>query len=119
MLGCKAIAASVGAAVALHCFEGMKGGNMQITFPQDPGEYCGRDLVLAFPAVVDGQFVQCAITAEALEDHFGAESLREEDVLRAFQAHRHTIEKAARKMLQELGKKPVLLHSGFFRFYDV
>ena len=31
---------------------------------------------------------------------------------------RQAIEKAARKVLQELGKKPVLLHSGFFRFYD-
>ncbi|MEA3119634.1 MAG: hypothetical protein QOI13_2904 [Paraburkholderia sp.] len=91
---------------------------MQITFPQDPAEYCGRDLVLAFPAVVDGQRVQCAITAEALENHFGAESLREEDILRAFQANRRAIEKAARTMLQELGNKPVLLHSGFFRFYN-
>jgi hypothetical protein len=62
--------------------------------------------------------VQCAITAEALEDHFGAESLREDDVQKAFEAHRHTIESAARKLLQELGNKPVLLHSGFFRFYQ-
>lgn len=91
---------------------------MQISFPIEPPEYCGRDLVLAFPALVDGERVQCAITAEALEDHFGAESLREEDVLAAFETHRHAIEKAAREMLQELGKKPVLLHSGFFRFYD-
>jgi Protein of unknown function (DUF1488) len=91
---------------------------MQITFPQEPAEYCGRDLVLVFPALIDGERVQCAITAEALEDHFDAASLREDDVQRAFEAHRHTIEKAARKVLQELGKKPVLLHSGFFRFYD-
>jgi Protein of unknown function (DUF1488) len=91
---------------------------MQITFPQEPAEYCGRDLVLVFPALVDDERVQCAITAEALEDHFGAESLREEDVQRAFEAHRHAIERAARKVLQELGKKPVLLHSGIFRFYD-
>ncbi len=91
---------------------------MQISFPQEAAEYCGRDLVLAFPALVDGERVQCAITAEALEDHFGAESLREEDVQRAFEANRHAIEHAARKMLQELGKTPVLLHSGFFRFYE-
>jgi hypothetical protein len=91
---------------------------MQITFPQEPAEYCGRDLVLVFPALVDGERVQCAITAEALEDHFGAESLREEHVQRAFEGNRHVIEKAAREVLQELGKKPVLLHSGFFRFYD-
>lgn len=89
---------------------------MQITFPQEPAEYCGRDLVLAFPALVDGERVQCAITAEALEDHFGAASLREEDVLKAFESHRHEIEKAAHELLSELGKKPVLLHSGYFRF---
>ncbi|GLU35605.1 DUF1488 domain-containing protein [Trinickia caryophylli] len=91
---------------------------MHITFPPEPAEYCGRDLVLAFSAVVDGERVQCAITAEALEDHFGAESLREEDVVKAFERNRHAIEKAARRMLHELGKKPVLLHSGFFRFYE-
>ncbi|HEV3104929.1 MAG TPA: DUF1488 domain-containing protein [Trinickia sp.] len=87
---------------------------MQITFPQEPAEYCGRDLVLAFAALVDGERVQCAITAEALEDHFGARSLREQDVVKAFELNRHTIERAAQELLRELGKKPVLLHSGFF-----
>ncbi|HEX7684889.1 MAG TPA: DUF1488 domain-containing protein [Trinickia sp.] len=91
---------------------------MQISFPQEPAEYCGRDLVLAFPALVDGERVQCAITAEALEDHFGAVSLREDDMIAAFERHRREIEKAAGELLNEIGKKPVLLHSGYFRFYD-
>jgi len=91
---------------------------MHISFPAEVPEYCGRDLVLAFPALVDGERVQCAITAEALADHFGAQSLREADVLAAFERHRRAIETAARDMLQALGKKPVLLHSGLFRFYD-
>ena len=89
---------------------------MQIAFPQEPAEYCGRDLVLVFAALVEGERVQCAITAEALQDHFGARSLREEDVVQAFELNRHTIEKAAHALLRELGKKPVLLHSGTFRF---
>ena len=91
---------------------------MHIRFPDDPPQYCGPDLVLTFPALVDGKRVSCSITAEALEDHFGAESPREEDMLRAFEGHRHKIEHAACRMLYELGKKPVVLHSGYFRFYE-
>lgn len=91
---------------------------MQISFPQEPAEYCGRDFALTFPSLVDGERVQCAITAEALEDHFGAASLREDDLMGAFERHRREIERAARDVLSEIGKKPVLLHSGYFRFYD-
>ncbi|WP_144158170.1 DUF1488 domain-containing protein [Paraburkholderia sp. BCC1885] len=91
---------------------------MHITFPQERPEYCGRDLVLAFPAKVNGERVQCAITAEALEDHFGAASLREDDLISAFDTHRHAIEHAARRMLSEVGGKPVLLHSGYLRFCE-
>ncbi|HVW49355.1 MAG TPA: DUF1488 domain-containing protein [Trinickia sp.] len=91
---------------------------MHIHFPQDPPQYCGPELVLTFPAVVDGERVTCSITAEALEDHFGAQSLREEDTLRAFTHHRDKIEHAARKLLHELGNKPVRLHSGYFRFCE-
>jgi hypothetical protein len=91
---------------------------MHITFPRERPEYCGRDLVLAFPAMVDGERVRCAITAEALEDHFSAASLREEDLTGAFDAHRKAIEHAARRMLDEVGGKPILLHSGFFRFCE-
>jgi hypothetical protein len=91
---------------------------MYISFPRDVPEYCARDLVLVFPALVDDQSVQCAITAEALEDHFGARSLREEDLLEAFASHRHEIERAAQDLLFEVGAKPVLLHSGFFRFCE-
>ncbi|WP_321574897.1 DUF1488 family protein [Paraburkholderia franconis] len=93
-------------------------GVMHISFPSCDPEYCARDLVLAFPALVDHQPVQCAITAEALEDHFGARSLREDDLISAFTAHRLEIERATQRMLNEVGGKPVLLHSGYFRFCD-
>ncbi|MEM5343634.1 DUF1488 domain-containing protein [Paraburkholderia azotifigens] len=89
---------------------------MQISFPSCRPDYCARDLVLTFPARVDHQTVQCAITAEALEDHFDARSLREEDLIDAFTAHRRDIEIAARRMLTEIGGNPILLHSGYFRF---
>jgi hypothetical protein len=91
---------------------------MNIHFPQERPEYCARDLVVVFPAEVDGARVQCAITAEALEDHFGAPSLREDDLIGAFDAHRLPIEEAARNLLNEVGPKPVMMHSGYFRFCD-
>ncbi|MGF6812969.1 hypothetical protein OKW30_008186 [Paraburkholderia sp. Clong3] len=91
---------------------------MHIHFPQERPEYCARDLVVAFPAEVDGERVQCAITAEALEDHFGAPSLREDDLIEAFDTHRLPIEAAARNLLKEVGAKPVMMHSGYFRFRD-
>jgi hypothetical protein len=93
-------------------------GVMHIHFPQESPEYCGRDLVVAFTAIVDDEHVQCAITAEALEDHFDAVSLRESDLISAFDSHRHAIEQAAREMLAEVGARPVLLHSGYFRFTE-
>ncbi|WP_126284682.1 DUF1488 domain-containing protein [Burkholderia stagnalis] len=89
---------------------------MHISFPAEEPEYSAPDLVLAFPALVEGGRVQCAITAEALEDHFGAASPREQDLANAFARHRPAIECAARRMLEEVGGHPILLHSGFFRF---
>jgi hypothetical protein len=91
---------------------------MKILFPDECPEYCARDYVVAFPAQVDGTRVQCAVSAEALEDHFGAASLREEDLLAAFELNRRRIERAASDLLNEIGAKPVLLHSGYFRFCD-
>jgi hypothetical protein len=93
-------------------------GVMHIHFPQESPEYCGRDLVIVFPALVDGKPVQCAITAEALEEHFGALSLREGDLLSAFDSHRRAIEHEAQRMLVEVGGRPVLLHGGCFRFAE-
>lgn len=91
---------------------------VKIHFPEECPEYCARDFVIAFPAEVDGARVQCAITAEALEDHFGAVSLREDDLIAAFNSNRHPIEHAARQLLNEIGAQPVLLHSGYFRFRE-
>ncbi len=74
---------------------------MQILFPNENPEYSGRELTLAFPALVDGQRVECMITAEALEDHFGAASPRLEDMVGAFDTHRERIEAATRRLLSE------------------
>ena len=87
---------------------------MNIRFPHDPPQY--NNLKLTFTALVDDKCINCSITAEALEDHFGAQSAREEDVLQAFAHHRREIENAASRMLREIGPTPVILHSGYFRF---
>jgi hypothetical protein len=89
---------------------------MNISFPSCSPEYCAPDLALGFTSLVDDRPVRCSITAEALEDHFGARSPREEDLVDAFVAHRVEIELAAQRLLNEVGGKPVVLHSGYFRF---
>lgn len=57
---------------------------MHITFADESPLYDGDDLAVHFVALVDGEPIVCSITAEALEDHFGAKSPREEDLLDAF-----------------------------------
>ncbi|PRF31976.1 DUF1488 domain-containing protein [Burkholderia multivorans] len=89
---------------------------MQISFPAELPAYCGLNPSLRFPALVNGTRVRCTITAEALEDHFHAASSREQDLVNAFCRHRPAIERAARCLLEEIGGRPVLLHSGYFRF---
>jgi hypothetical protein len=89
---------------------------MQIIFPNELPEYSGRDLTLSFPVMVDGQRVECTITAEALEDHFGAASPRAEDMLNAFDHHRDRIEAVARRLLCDTRAQCLTLRSGYVRF---
>lgn len=91
---------------------------MQINFPNEAPEYSGRELTVAFTALVDGQRVQCSISAEALEDHFGAASPRFEDVMDAFDTNRSRIEAATRRLLSETGAQCRTLRSGYVRFYE-
>lgn len=91
---------------------------MDINFPNETPEYSGRELTLAFPAVVDGERVECTITAEALEDHYGAASTRIEDMVHAFDAHRERIESITRRLLSETRAQCLVLRSGYVRFYE-
>ncbi|MGN6665622.1 MAG: DUF1488 domain-containing protein, partial [Trinickia sp.] len=54
---------------------------MQISFPNEAPEYSGRELKVAFPALVNGELIWCSVTAEALQDHYGAASSRLEDMV--------------------------------------
>ncbi|MEJ0004018.1 MAG: DUF1488 domain-containing protein [Pararobbsia sp.] len=89
---------------------------MDISFPHDTSTFRGTNLTIVFPALVDGKRIECAISAEALEDHFGAQSARETDLLAAFVEHRPAIEQAARRLFAQLGDTPLLLRSGYLRF---
>ncbi|HEY3537031.1 MAG TPA: DUF1488 family protein, partial [Trinickia sp.] len=45
---------------------------MRIDYPDEEPVFDGAQMVVRFAAVVDGVELACAVTAEALEDHFGA-----------------------------------------------
>jgi hypothetical protein len=87
---------------------------MEIRFPADAPAYRDFNLTVVFRALVDGEAVPCAISVEALEDHFGAASEDREGWMRAFDAGRGRIEEVAREHLQISNGTPVLLKSGHF-----
>jgi len=87
---------------------------MEIRFPADAPAYRDSNLTVVFPALVNGEPVPCAISVEALEDHFGAYSEDLDGWLRAFDAGRPHIEAVAREHLQISNGTPVLLKSGHF-----
>lgn len=89
---------------------------MHITFPHSTPEYRGSNLTVGFEAQVNGKNIDCAISAEALEDHFGAASVSSADLLNAFNLHRTEIQDTARHLLHIVDTKSLLLHSGHFRF---
>jgi hypothetical protein len=90
---------------------------MDIAFPRVAPEFDSERYTLVFPAHVNGKATRCGITVEALEDHFGASSIRESDLVDAFCAHRSVIEQTAATLIEATLGAPVLLHSGVFRIY--
>ena len=88
---------------------------MKITFSEAAPEFDGANLKLRFIANVDGEAVECAITAEALEDHFGAKSPQDDELLRAFERGRARIRSVCAEALEHNDGASVELHSGLFR----
>ncbi|MGX6566659.1 DUF1488 domain-containing protein [Cupriavidus necator] len=87
-----------------------------IVFPRAEPLYRAADLSLECTASVNGAPACYAITAEALEEHFGARSARPEDLVRAFHAHRNEIESVACTLFDMTGSHNIILRSGHFRF---
>jgi hypothetical protein len=88
---------------------------MHITFVDESPVFDGDDLAVHFTALVDGEPVVCSISAEALEDHFGARSAREEDLLPAFERGAARIRAVCAEVLDDNGGESVVLRSGLFR----
>ncbi|AMP37336.1 MULTISPECIES: DUF1488 domain-containing protein [Ralstonia solanacearum species complex] len=87
-----------------------------IEFSSGQPHYSAADLTLTCMANVDGSPACYAVTAEALEDHFGARSYRQEDLLLALETHRDAIEDMARALFKLTDSHNIVLHSGHFRF---
>lgn len=88
---------------------------MHITFADEAPVFDGDDLAIHFAALIDGEPVVCSITAEALEDHFGATSPREEDLLDAYTRGTARIRAVCAEVLDDNGGQPAVLRSGLFR----
>ncbi|MGI4814638.1 MAG: DUF1488 domain-containing protein [Janthinobacterium lividum] len=87
----------------------------QVRFPSEPARFDGARMAVCFMAAVDDRRVECAVTAEALEDHFGASSALESELLEAFETGRGRIQNACREALLRDSDTPPLLRSGLFR----
>jgi Protein of unknown function (DUF1488) len=88
---------------------------MHITFSDDAPVFDGANLTVRFDARVDGEPVGCAISVEALEDHFGAQSPLEDELLHAFQRGRARIRSVCAEALDQNDGASVVLRSGLFR----
>jgi len=87
---------------------------MNILFPADAPAYHDTNLTVVFAALVNGERVPCAISVEALEDHFDVERYDSTGWISAFDAARPAIEAVAREHLFVSNGTPVLLRSGHF-----
>ncbi|PLZ02803.1 DUF1488 domain-containing protein [Burkholderia sp. WAC0059] len=90
---------------------------MQVHFPEESPVFDGASMLMRFVVHLDGEPVVCAITVEALEDHFGARSALEAMLCGAFERGRESIRAACEDAIRETGGS-VVLHSGQFRLVD-
>jgi hypothetical protein len=91
---------------------------MRIEFPADQREWNGAEMTIDFVATVDGTAVLCSISAEALEDHFGAPSPLEADMVSAFDRGIRRIHTICRRALEDNEGEPVVLRSGLVRLFE-
>ena len=82
---------------------------MEIDFPNLVMPKLTAMGTVSFQAKVDGEFIWCEISCEALRDHFGALSMDGNDLLHAFHTGKARIEEAARRDLESNGGHPILL----------
>ena len=69
---------------------------IDLTFNNPPARYDGDRDVVTFTGEALGDSVNCAVSREALADHFGANNLDKEGRLEAFRKNRSNIERLLR-----------------------
>lgn len=69
---------------------------LDLTFNNSPPHYDFRRDIVAFAGDAQGERVICAISREALDDHFGADGLGQQGRIDSFKKHRSKIELLAR-----------------------
>ena len=83
-----------------------------VIFPnQNPVVTSNR--TVSFQAVVAGKVVECAISFEALRDHFGATTNKSPDLIRAFIGGKKDILNATRKKLPNSAGRCLLVSTDF------
>ena len=91
---------------------------MKIEFPQGQRVWNGTEMQVDFPVTIDSNDVLCSISAEALEDHYGARSALEDDVLGAFDQQAGRIQAVCRQAIEGNDGQPVVLRSGLIRLIN-
>jgi hypothetical protein len=82
---------------------------MQIDFPNAVLPKVTALGTVSFQARVDGEYLWCEISREALRMHFGAASMQDDELLNAFCRGKDRIEQATRHHLELDGSRAVLL----------
>lgn len=88
---------------------------MEIEFPNLVPPKLTVIETVCFPAIVNGEYLWCEISCEALCHHFGAASMEGPDLLLTFYRHSDEIHQAVRDFLQMNAAGPLVLITSNFR----
>jgi len=88
---------------------------MEISFPNLVMPKVTAMGTISFQTMVDGEYLWCEISCEALRDHFGAVSMKGDDLLYTFHMCKAEIHQTTRDYLKINGGRPVLLMAANFR----
>lgn len=73
-----------------------------------------ENTTVRIPTKVNGEWVQCEVSVEPLQDHFGLADGGSDALVQAFEANRNAIEMKVRQKLEQQGSGPVLLRTADF-----
>lgn len=87
---------------------------MDIEFPRQVMPKVTALGTVSYQVKVNGEFIWCEISFEALRDHFGGRPTGGSELVDAFDKGRATIESVTRRYLEASGGHPVLLRATDF-----